>query len=83
MKPITLTVSNPRRYKRTSDGEWQTETLQALQEARDAIAVLEAHRTTLLHAARDAGNPVWILAAASGISRSHLYRLLEPKEEIS
>lgn len=65
----------PRRYKRTTDTQWRTETLSALEACTEQIRELEARRRDLLVMAKGAGNPVWLLAAASGYSRAHLYRL--------
>lgn len=67
----------PRRLKRTTDAQWRTETLSALQQTSEAIAALERERLQLVELAKDAGNPVWLLASAAGLSRSHLYRLLD------
>lgn len=64
----------PRRLKRTSDTAWRTQTLAALQQCTTELQALEAERLQLVTLAKEAGNPVWLIAAASGLSRSHLYR---------
>ena len=69
----------PRRLKRTTDSQWRTETLAALEANREAMRALSNERRTLIRLARDAGNPLWLIAAATGLSRAHLYRLF-PEE---
>lgn len=64
----------PRRYKRTTDAAWRTQTLAALEDVATQLAALEAERRDLIVLAKEAGNPVWLIAAASGVSRSQLYR---------
>jgi hypothetical protein len=71
----------PRRYKRTSDEQWATQLVAALEANAGELRVLQAEQTALIRLAHDSGVRVWLIAAATGLSRSHVYRAFPEKKE--